>query len=147
MNFRLFSAADYAAWLPLWQGYLQNIEPQSASLIAHIWGEIVAGRILGFGVFADDGRLPGFAHCVIHAGTSSAAPCCYLEDLFVAADARRQGVARFLLRELFAYARQAGYYKIYWITGETNQAAQALYREFAPQVPYVMFKCCLQESP
>lgn len=141
MHFRPLQAADFDAWLPLWQAYLQSGHvSQPPALIHHIWNEILARRIQGYGAFSAQNELLGMAHCILHPSTSSERLSCYLEDLFVAEAARRQGVARFLLTALFSHYRAQGCYKLYWITHQDNIAAQNLYHEFAPQIPFVQFK-------
>lgn len=50
-----------------------------------------------------------------------------LNDLFVAPDFRRMGVARRLVQESVAYARRAGAIRIELATQHTNRGARALY--------------------
>jgi GNAT superfamily N-acetyltransferase len=57
-----------------------------------------------------------------------AAEDCELEDLFVAAEARRSGLGRALLHAAIERARERGCRRIGLDTGELNEAAVALYR-------------------
>ena len=92
-------------------------------------------RLLGDdGVFAlggrAQGRLVGIAHYLFH--TSVWAPkVCYLQDLFVAPDARGRGVARALIEAVAHAAREAQAERYYWLTQEHNKVARALYDKVA----------------
>jgi ribosomal protein S18 acetylase RimI-like enzyme len=59
-----------------------------------------------------------------------AAEDCELEDLFVAAQARRGGLGRALLAAAIEHARARGCRRIALDTAERNEAAVALYRSF-----------------
>jgi GNAT superfamily N-acetyltransferase len=76
------------------------------------------------------GRLAGIAHYLFHAQTWSN-DCCYLQDLFTAADARGQGVATALIDGVAVAARARGALKYYWLTKEDNHPARALYDRIA----------------
>lgn len=58
---------------------------------------------------------------------------CELQKLYVAADQRGRGVARALMRECIAFARNAGFAGIYLETLPSMHAAQALYEGFGFQ--------------
>ncbi|MGW4484795.1 N-acetyltransferase family protein [Amycolatopsis sp. NPDC004368] len=62
-----------------------------------------------------DSRMVGFAHYVFHAGIWTAGRCC-LADLFVAADARRQGIATAIIRWVARDAEEHGFPRLYWNT-------------------------------
>jgi GNAT superfamily N-acetyltransferase len=74
-----------------------------------------------------DGRLVGFAHSVVHPSTWSLTGYCYLEDLFVARDARGGEAARSLIEATAAAARERGVTRLYWHTQQFNGAARSLY--------------------
>lgn len=76
------------------------------------------------------GRLVGIAHFLLHPSTT-AADVCYLQDLFTAPDARGQGVARALIREVTAWAGSRGCSRVYWSTHESNARARRLYDQVA----------------
>ena len=76
------------------------------------------------------GRLVGIAHYLFH--TSVWAPkVCYLQDLFVAPEARGRGVARALIEAVAHAAREAQAERYYWLTQEHNELARALYDKVA----------------
>ncbi|MCK2212348.1 GNAT family N-acetyltransferase [Actinomadura sp. ATCC 31491] len=72
-----------------------------------------------------DGSMAGIAHYVFHAGVWSAGRC-YLADLFVAAEARRRGVATAVLAWVARDAEERGFPGLYWNTLE-DAPARALY--------------------
>ncbi len=72
-----------------------------------------------------DGELVGFAHYLFHASVWYAGKC-YLADLFVAAQARRRGVARAMIEWVARDAEEQGYPGLYWNTLE-DAPARALY--------------------
>lgn len=75
----------------------------------------------------EDGQLVGFANSLVHPSTWSIAGYCYLEDLFVAPDARGGEVAKRLIDATAAVARERGVERMYWHTQQFNGAARSLY--------------------
>jgi GNAT superfamily N-acetyltransferase len=65
-----------------------------------------------------------------------------IKRMFVAADARRRGVARALLAELEATARSLGYTRLILETGVKQPEAIALYQAhgYGPIKPYGVYK-------
>jgi ribosomal protein S18 acetylase RimI-like enzyme len=55
-------------------------------------------------------------------------PQIYMKDLYIAAPARRRGVARALMRALAGIARSRGCVRIDWTTERDNLQAQAAYK-------------------
>jgi ribosomal protein S18 acetylase RimI-like enzyme len=55
-------------------------------------------------------------------------PQIYMKDLYIAAPARRRGVARVLMRTLARIARARGCVRIDWTTERDNLQAQAAYK-------------------
>ena len=89
LTVRPLRAEDYPQWRPLWDGYTHFYECYlDESVTAATWDRALADSSPLFcRVVEKDGNVIGFAMCVLHEGTWSTAPVCYLEDLFV--DARR----------------------------------------------------------
>jgi GNAT superfamily N-acetyltransferase len=76
----------------------------------------------------DDSPPLGVAQLRFRFSVWTAAPDCWLEDLFVEERARRRGVADTLMELTFARARLRGARRIELDTWETNEPALALYR-------------------
>jgi GNAT superfamily N-acetyltransferase len=82
-----------------------------------------------------DGDEPvGFANYVLHPYTWSLQLVCYLEDLFVAPEARSSGAGRALIEGLIALGR-----RVYWHTHEDNYRAHTLYDRLVPRTDYVRY--------
>lgn len=72
-------------------------------------------------------KLIGFTQLYPSFSSTRMAPIFILNDLFVTADARKQGAASALLRAAAGYARSQGALRITLSTAHDNLTAQALY--------------------
>jgi len=72
---------------------------------------------------------------------------CYLQDLFVAPDARGQGVAAALIEELAQRARAAGADRFHWLTNESNARARALYDRVAQYRGFIRYDHAMAPPP
>ncbi|MFI9155846.1 GNAT family N-acetyltransferase [Streptomyces sp. NPDC053367] len=103
----------------------------------------------GLGARTADGRLVGIAHHLFHAHAWPAGSC-YLQDLFVAEDARGKGVARALIEEVAVKARERGAVRLYRTTQDHNATARALYDRIAAFNGFIRYDYPLgapQEAP
>jgi GNAT superfamily N-acetyltransferase len=139
---RPLADTDFAAWQPLWQGYLRFYRAAvSDEVTADTFRRLAAGADGLAGFVADDGgELVGLAHLVFHPSTWSSRPYCYLEDLFVSRSARGSGAARELLDAVFAEAERRGAARMYWETQEFNGPARALYDQVAHRTSFVIYE-------
>lgn len=136
------TADDRAVWEPLWQGYLEFYEEQLPDAITdNTFTRIVADQEL-HGVLARDadGSAIGFVHWLFHASTWTPQGYCYLEDLFVAPDARAHGTGAALIAHVVREAREAGAAKVYWLTQEGNSRARSLYDKVATDTGFVHYE-------
>jgi ribosomal protein S18 acetylase RimI-like enzyme len=76
---------------------------------------------------ADGGALLGFTQLYPSWCSVEAGPIMVLYDLFVAPEARGQGMAQALMQAAEDHARDAGCVRVDLSTAHTNHAAQALY--------------------
>jgi len=132
---------DALAWRTLWRGYCEFYDAEvSEDVTAATWARILdAGQpVLGYVACADYAVI-GFANAVLHLNTWSTRPVCYLEDLFVAPEARRRGAARALIETLVARGREAGWLRVYWMTHADNNRARKLYDTIAPVTKWVRY--------
>jgi len=122
---------DRAAWEPLARGYKAFYKTEvTPEEIDAAWARVLR-RDEVFGLAAKrDGRLVGIAHYLFHA-SAWAGRVCYLQDLFVAPDARGKGVARALIEAVAEAAREGGAERYYWHTQDHNATARALYDRVA----------------
>lgn len=79
-------------------------------------------------------------HYLFHHSTWTVGPYCYLQDLFTAPDARKQGVAHALIEAVAAAAHAAGASRVYWLTHDTNTTAMAFYDRVATRSGFVQYR-------
>lgn len=142
MMVRPLNENDFSKWLPLWQSYLAFYQATlSEEVTLHTWqGLISRPNMRAFGALGEEGDLVGFAHIVVHPNTWNITECCYLEDLFVSEQARRQGVAKRLIEFVYQFAQKNHYHRVYWVTDESNKNAQALYEQCAVRMNVVQYR-------
>lgn len=87
-----------------------------------------------------DGRLLGFAHCFELAEIISGQSAGQLDDLFVAPEARRTGLARALIARLADIGRARSWVHLRWLVPEDNRAARRLYESLATPAPWDSFR-------
>ena len=102
------ASADEADWRLLWSGYCKFYETEVPEAVtAATWERMLAPASPLFGRIAEwDGQVAGFTMSVLHEGSWTIRPCCYLEDLFVAPDLRGRGIARALIEDLLRLCRE-----------------------------------------
>ncbi|MFV2035416.1 MAG: N-acetyltransferase family protein [Halocynthiibacter sp.] len=140
---RIANANDKSAWQALWRSYQDFYEIELEDTINDItWDRIIGDDTPEMGallVETTGGQVVGLLNYVIHNITWSAAPVCYLEDLFVDPDARGGGAARALIEHLSTMGRTAGWVRIYWHTARDNSQAQILYNKVAERTGWVRY--------
>lgn len=137
---RLVAAHDHHLLLPLLAAY-------GAEMAPHLAGTAPATPEAMLKLIADDPRAEilvalrdhqpsGFALFFDLPEIVFARRCGALDDLFVAPDARRQGVAQALIEALSGLGTARGWSHLRWIVPETDQAAIALYERIAARAPW-----------
>jgi len=139
---RPLRADERAAWEPLWKGYqafykVSLPEEANDTAWARLHDPAEPMHVLGAYV---DGRLKGIVHYLFHRSTWSIGDYCYLQDLFVAADARGLGLGRALIEAVYAAARAAGATRVYWLTHESNATARKLYDKLADNLGFIQYR-------
>ena len=143
---RFVTPADYAQWLPLWDGYNAFYERSGPTALAPeitamTWARFFDGYEPVHALVAESGgELLGLTHYLFHRSTTSIAPTCYLQDLFTSAAARGKGVGRALIEGVYAQARLAGASRVYWQTHKTNHTAMQLYDKVAEHSGFVVYR-------
>ena len=139
------TASDHSAWAGLWAQYLAFYKiTLAADVTDHTWARMLdpVSRLSGRFAFTD-GVMVGFAIHHHHASTWVAGDDCYLEDLYLAASARGQGIGRALLDDLIAVSRAKGCKRLYWHTDKCNQTARKLYNHYAQEDGHVRYRMAL----
>jgi GNAT superfamily N-acetyltransferase len=133
---------ERADWEPLWKGYqafykVVISDETSAVTWARLHDPAEPMGVLGAYV---DGRLRGIVHYLFHRSCWSVGDYCYLQDLFVAEDARNLGLGRALIAAVEEKARAAGASRVHWLTHETNTDARALYDKLAERPGFIQYR-------
>ena len=143
LSITTLEAGDRREWERLFRGYLDFYEMRlTDAAIARTWEALARDEVIHALGARLDGRLVGIAHFLEHASTT-AADVCYLQDLFTAPQARRQGVARALINAVCDAARARGAGRVYWVTHESNETARRLYDEVATNSGFIRYQIAL----
>jgi GNAT superfamily N-acetyltransferase len=137
---------DEGAWRVLWAGYCAFYEKSVPEAVtAGTWARILTPGSPLFGRIAQwKGDVVGFTVSILHQGSWTLDPICYLEDLFVAPSARGRGIGRALIADLLGRAKERGWSRLYWHTRESNAPARRLYNEFATADDFVRYRLNLR---
>lgn len=134
--------ADEAAWRALWADYLAfygvTLAPGVTDATFRRLMDPASPVKMRLALL--DGKVSGFAIHMHHPSTWVPGDDCYLEDLFVAASARGQGLGRALIEDLAALARARGWHRLYWHTDESNSRARALYDSIVKSDGHIRYR-------
>jgi GNAT superfamily N-acetyltransferase len=139
-------ASDEEAWRRLWAGYCAFYEASVPEAVtASTWKRLMTPGHAMFGRIAMwKSDIVGFTVSVLHEGSWTVHPICYLEDLFVDEKARGHGIGRALIADLLSLAKERGWGRLYWHTREGNVPARRLYDEFAVADDFVRYRIGLK---
>ena len=146
IQIRALRREDHSAWLPLWRGYQAFYEVDiPANVSASTWDRLLDAAEPMAGALAWDGALAvGLVHTIRHRSCWTIGDYCYLQDLFVASDARGLGVGRKLIEHVYAMAERDGCARVHWLTHETNTEAMKLYDRIAERSGFVQYRRMLR---
>lgn len=139
---RPLGADERAAWEPLWRGYLTFYKTSQTPDVTDItWKRLLDPKepMFTLGAYVD-GKLLGIVHYLYHRSFWTSGDYCYLQDLFVIETARGRGLARALIEEVYAKAKETGASCVYWHTHETNATARALYDKVAERSGFIQYR-------
>ena len=136
---------DEAAWRRLWAGYVAFYEAEvSEDVTAATWRRLFTPDSNMLGRIAEwRSDVAGFTVSIIHPGSWTLAPLCYLEDLFVDPDARGHGIGQALIQDLIDIGRKRGWSRLYWHTRTSNETARRLYDKFVTADDFVRYRMIL----
>jgi GNAT superfamily N-acetyltransferase len=129
-------------WEPLWLGYLTfyetRVSPQTTDVL---WQRLHDPNepMFVLGAFSD-GKLVGIVQYLFHRSCWTIGDYCYLQDLFVAPDARKLGAGRALIEAVEKAAREKGASRVHWLTKEDNHTARALYDVLAERSGFIQYR-------
>jgi GNAT superfamily N-acetyltransferase len=133
---------DAQAWHALWRGYCAALDGAVSDKVTEgVWQRILASNEPVWCLLAcRAGNEPvGFANYVLHPHTWSLQPVCYLEDLFVAPEARSSGAGRALIEGIVALGRRHGWRRVYCTRMKTTTALGRCMIGSPPRTDYVRY--------
>ncbi|TVS03693.1 MAG: GNAT family N-acetyltransferase [Rhodobacteraceae bacterium] len=134
--------SDRTRWAELWEGYLDFYE---TALPPQVYDATFAALLSDdphspFGLLAEDkGRIIGLVHYLFHAHCWRPEGICYLQDLFVAPEARACGAGRALIEAVYEAADARGVPGVYWMTQDFNTTARQLYDRIGEYTPFIKY--------
>ena len=130
---------DYDQWLTLWDG--NNLGQRNDEVTQSTWGRLCNDENwMVNGLCAEmNGELRGIAHYILHPTTGQIAPVCYMQDVYVAPEHRRQGVGRRLVNEITEIGKKEEWARLYWLTQEGNIEAKAMYENFGIKLNFTFY--------
>lgn len=141
ISVRPVESGDQDDWRRLWAGYNAFYERHVPEEVTRAtWGRLLDPAEPMHAVVAERERgLVGISNYLFHRSTSSLAPACYLQDLYVDAAARGAGAGRALIDAVGLAAGAAGSAQVYWLTHETNVGARSLYDSVARRSGFIHY--------
>ncbi|MGO4001593.1 MULTISPECIES: GNAT family N-acetyltransferase [Pseudomonas] len=142
IEIRRVTAADHAAWLPLWQTYLRFYNTELPDAVSeNTWQRLLDPSEPTHAALAwADDKAVGMVHFIYHRSNWSIENSCYLQDLLVAPETRGTGVGRQLIEFVYSTAKADGCCKVHWLTHETNATAIQLYERIAERPGFIQFR-------
>lgn len=148
MAFRIRSVEreDKAIWRELFDGYLQFYKIELVEeLVQLTWERLLDPNFNSFGLVAEsESEVMGIAHYSFQNSTWAIKNYCYLEDLFVARDARGKGLGKLFIDSILEIARKEGSSRLYWNTDATNEVARKLYDRYTKASEKVQYRIQLK---
>ena len=136
-----FGPDDRARWAELWVAYLEFYKTSLPDAVFdRTWSRLLQDSELHGLAARIDGQVVGLTHFLFHDSTWTLTPVCYLQDLYVDADARGQGIARKLIEAVARRARAAASTRMYWLTQDDNATARLLYDRLAKHTGFIRYE-------
>ena len=142
IDVRDLAATDRESWLALWRGYIAFYKANVPEAVTEAtWWRLLDPSSPMFGLVAEQrpGEVIGIVNCVLHLNTWTDRKICYLEDLFVAPEARGQGAGQALIGAVTERMRAENWFRVYWMTKSDNTVARTLYDKLTPATDWVRY--------
>lgn len=129
---------DFPDWLPLWDG--NNLGIRDEKVTSETWARLIDPDFPIHGLVAEkNSALVGLLHYVVHPTTGNIKPVCYMQDVYVTPDHRREGIACKLIQHLADQAKShKQWVRVYWLAESNNIAAQTLYQTFGVKMDFTL---------
>jgi len=109
-----------------YEGELDLVEITEADIVRDGFGPAPKFRVL---IAEGDGKIAGYALFFEIYSTWAGRAALFLEDLFVRAEFRGEGIGRALMRRVASVAHHEGCFGLRWEVRDWNEPAVKLYRE------------------
>jgi GNAT superfamily N-acetyltransferase len=142
MDIRPLTPADYKQWRKLWVSYLDFYETSlNDEVIDKTFNRFIDEHYNRQNalVAEQSSGLVGLVHYIYHPHNWKIEDVCYLQDLFVAPENRRQKIAKMLIERVYEEADKCGTPTVYWLTQEFNAPARKLYDKIADLTPFIKY--------
>lgn len=140
---RSLQPADKSDWQHLWKSYLDFYETElSADTYTTTFDRLIGPDTNEFRCLlaVDNDRPVGLAHFLSHRHCWHQQNVFHLQDLFVDASARGQGVGRKLIETIYSIANDEQAPDVYWMTHNDNHTARRLYDHMAHKVDFIKYQ-------
>lgn len=136
---------DHADFLRLWTGFCDGYDlALPPGVTDFTWARLLDPACpMTARLACVEGRPQGFAIHQHHPSTWVMGDDGYLEDLYVAPEARGRGLGRALIEDLIAIGRARGWRRLYWLTEITNTAARQLYDQYCENDGHIRYRMTL----
>jgi len=136
---------DRDEWQRLFVAYLNFYQASVDEAVFEVTFERLLsdepGTHVGFlAVDEEVGGPVGLTHALFHRSTWVHTGHVYLQDLYVQPDARGRSIGRALIERVYAYARDVGAARTYWLTHEDNAPARVLYDKVAERSGFIQYR-------
>ena len=142
LTIRTIKDHDRADWERLYQGYAAFYKvDQTVEMRARVWSWLHDPLSEVEGLVCEDalGNIIGLTHFRRFARPLMAATGCFLDDLFVAPEARGSGAADALIGGVREIAEKRGWSLVRWITAEDNYRGRGVYDRLATRTNWVTY--------
>jgi len=142
LELRAATPAMEEDWRRLWGLYLAFYKTtKPPEVYAATWARILDPDAPLHSVLAfDDGKAVGLTNFLYHSSFWEVEDRCYLNDLYVSADARGMGAGEALIQATVDHATTQGVNIIYWTTARDNAVARGLYDKVAKVTPFIKYQ-------
>ncbi len=133
---------EFFTWLDLYAGYGEFYEtPLTDEKAVLVWSWLTdpSHELEAYFALNEAGEPIGLAHVRVFSRPLAGSRGLFLDDLFVAPDARGEGAATAILETLRTRALDEGLSVVRWITAADNEAAKRVYDRLAQKTEWVTY--------
>lgn len=140
---RSLAPHDHDAWRHRYRQYAVFYDaPMDDAILDRTWSWLMqpAHPVEGIVAVLENGDLAGLAHYRAVPDPLLGQDAGFLDDLFVAATHRNQGIGHRLIAAVASIARARAWPLLRWITAHDNAQARRLYDAIAQETPWVTYE-------